>query len=189
MSVSVLEITTLHEGWTRVLQARLRDDDGGEFTREIVEEGDSVAILPYDPGQRIAILVSQFRAPVFYRMQQDALLEVPAGRVEDDGPAGSGRREMIEEIGIRSRVLEHVATVWSSPGASTERKFLYLSAFTADDLVGEGGGLAEENEDIAIVRLPLAELARMSDEGRIADSKTLALVYALRLRHPELFAG
>jgi hypothetical protein len=52
-----------------------------------------------------------------------------------------------------------------------------------------GGGAEGEHENIRIVEMPLAELARMADRAELTDLKTLTLVLALRARHPELFAA
>ncbi len=41
------------------------------------------------------------------------------------------RREALEEGGLRLGALEHVATVWSMPGVSTERMALYLAEYRA----------------------------------------------------------
>ncbi|HSP23803.1 MAG TPA: NUDIX hydrolase [Saliniramus sp.] len=187
MSIKLLDVRTLHEGFGKLVVGRFRLADGVEIVREISDQGDSVAMLAYDPDRRIAILTRQFRAPVFYAEQESFLLEAPAGRIEDDGPAKSGRRELIEEIGIDASQIEHIATTWSSPGVSTERLHLFLAAFSEADRVGDGGGLAEENEHIEPVTVPLSELAGMAERGEIADLKTLALVLALQLRRPELF--
>jgi len=188
MSIKLLDVRTLHEGFGKLVVGRFRLDEGVEVVREISDQGDSVAVLAYDPGRRIAILTRQFRAPVFYAGQESLLLEVPAGRIEDDGPAESGRRELIEEIGIDVSQIEHIATTWSSPGVSTERLHLFLATFGEGDRVGDGGGLAEENENIEPVTLPLRKLAGMAERGEIADLKTLALILALQLRRPQLFA-
>ena len=59
----------------------------------------------------------------------------------------------------------------------------------APSRVVQGGGLAEENEAITVHEVALDDLARRSDAGEIADMKTLTLVFALRLRHPHLFAS
>jgi nudix-type nucleoside diphosphatase (YffH/AdpP family) len=188
MSIRLLDVRTLHEGFGKLVVGRFRLGDGAEVVREVSDQGDSVAILPYDPARRIAILTRQFRAPVFYAGQESYLLEVPAGRIEDEGPAETGRRELIEEIGIDVAHIEHIATTWSSPGVSTERLHLFLATFSERDRVGDGGGLAEENENIEPVTMPLAGLASMAERGEIADLKTLALILALQLRRPELFA-
>jgi nudix-type nucleoside diphosphatase (YffH/AdpP family) len=187
MSIKLLDVRMLHEGFGRLVVGRFRLGDGVEVVREIFEQGDSVAILAYDPERRTVILTRQFRAPVHFGGQESFLLEAPAGRIEDDGPAESGRRELVEEIGIDASQVEHVATTWSSPGTSTERIHLFLAAISEGDRVGEGGGLAQENENIEPVTLPLSELAGMTERGEIHDLKTLALALVLRLRRPELF--
>ena len=96
-------------------------------------------------------------------------------------------REAVEETGLGLSNLEPVATAWPSPGVSAERSSLFLAAYGASDRVAAGGGLASEHEAISVVELPLARLAEMADDGRLADLKTLTLVLALRLRRPELF--
>jgi hypothetical protein len=70
---------------------------------------------------------------------------------------------------------------------TTERLHLFLAPYTAADRVGEGGGLAEEHEEIEVLELGLDEVMRMLEQGTIADMKTLALIQALQLRHPDLF--
>jgi nudix-type nucleoside diphosphatase (YffH/AdpP family) len=189
MSIKLLDVRTLHEGFGKLVVGRFRLDDGVEVVREISDQGDSVSILAYDPDRRIAILTRQFRAPVFYAGQESFLLEAPAGRIEEEELAESGRRELVEEIGIDASQIEHIATTWSSPGVSTERLHLFLAAFGEGDRVGDGGGLAEENENIEPVTVPLSELSGMAERGEIADLKTFALVLALQLRRPELFVG
>ena len=189
MAIRLLDIRTIHEGFGKLVVGRFRLDDGVEIVREIAEQGDSVAILAYDPQRRISIMTRQFRAPVRYVGEQSFLLEAPAGRIEDEGPSETARRELLEEIGIDALQLEHVGTTWSSPGVSTERLHLFLAAFGDGDRVGDGGGLAEENEVIEPVSLPLAELAGMVERGEIADLKTLALILILRQRRPELFTA
>jgi hypothetical protein len=73
------------------------------------------------------------------------------------------------------------------PGISTERMTLYLAAYGPADRVADGGGVAAEGEDIAVVELTLKALAELMERGALVDMKTLALTQALRLRRPELF--
>jgi nudix-type nucleoside diphosphatase (YffH/AdpP family) len=114
-------------------------------------------------------------------------LEAVAGLLDEDEPEACAKREAMEEAGLRLRDLERVVTAWSTPGITTERLHLFLAPYTSADRVEEGGGLAEEHEDIEVLEIGLDELMGMIEQGAIADMKTLVLIQALQLRHPELF--
>jgi nudix-type nucleoside diphosphatase (YffH/AdpP family) len=165
----------------------VRSPDGTTLRREIEDHGRAIGVLPYDLARRTAILVRQFRAPIFYAEQREHTLEAIAGVVESDDPAACARREAHEEAGLRLDALEHIVTSWAMPGVSTERMDLYLAEYAAADRVGEGGGVPDEHENTMVVELPLADLAAMADAGELHDMKALALVQTLRLRRPELF--
>jgi nudix-type nucleoside diphosphatase (YffH/AdpP family) len=177
---------TIYEGFAKLLRARFRVGKE-EIAREVEDHGDAVAVLPYDPERRVALFVSLSRAPVIVSGTLDQFIEAPAGLLEDEQPAETAKRELLEEAGLRVTELDHVGHVWSSPGISTERMHLFLARYSRADRTGEGGGLAEEHEDITVSEVALRELGRKLDQGEIADMKTLALLLLLRARQPELF--
>lgn len=177
----------LHDGWSRFLVAEVTMPNGTRLAREIEDHGRAVGVLPYDPVRRVAMLVEQFRPPAFYAAGTPSLLEAPAGLLDEADPEDGARREAREETGLRLGVLERVACAWTMPGISTEQMDLFLAAYGEADRLGPGGGASEEHEDITVHELPLAELAAMSGRGEITDLKTLVLVFALRLRRPDLF--
>ena len=195
----ILDRETTRIGYVTVERLRVRLADGAEVIREVESHGDAVAVLPYDPTRRHALIVRLFRAPAFDRFGEEALEEACAGMIEPSDreigegqpadEAGTVRREAMEELGLRLADLEFVARVWSSPGVSAERVALYLAPYQPSDRVGPGGGLAEEHETITVIERPLVQLAADADAGGIADLKLFALVLALRARRPELFAG
>lgn len=187
MTNTITGIRTIHDGWSQLLVATIRRPDGGTITREIEDHGAAVGLLPYDAERRVAILVRQFRAPAAHAAGADDVLEVPAGLIEGEDPGDCALRELEEETGIRLGRVEPLGTVWSLPGISTERIHLFLAPYREADRVGQGGGLADEHEDILVEEVALAELAAMADDGRLDDMKTLCLVQTLRLRRPELF--
>lgn len=179
----------VHDGWSRFMVAEVTLPDGTVLKREIEDHGRAVGVLPYDPERRVAMLISQFRAPAFLADGSSAVVEVPAGLLDESDPEQGARREAFEETGINLGPLEPIARAFSMPGISTEQMDLYLAPYREADRSGPGGGLAEENEAIVTHEFPLAELAAMSDRGAITDMKTLVLIFALRLRRPDLFAG
>lgn len=188
MAPQIRGTRTIHDGWSTFLVADLTMPDGSRLTREIEDHGRAVCVLPYDPERRVALLIRQFRAPLFYADGTPDLVEAPAGLLDEHDPEEGVRREAFEEAGVRLGPLESVSSVWSMPGISTERMDLFLAPYAQADRTGAGGGLPEEGEDITVLEMPLATLAQMSDGGALPDVKTLLLVYALRLRHPALFA-
>lgn len=185
----ILGTRTVYEGWARYLVAEVQMPDGTRIGREVEDHGPAVAVLPYDPGRRVALLVRQFRTPPCFVDGTASVLEAPAGLREEDDPEACARREAFEEVGLRLSTLEPAGRVWALPGLSTERMDLFLAPYSASDREGTGGGLAEEHESIEVVEVRLDELAAMADRGEVADMKTLCLTQTLRLRHPDLFAA
>lgn len=188
MKPEILSRERGYAGYLTVERLRMRLTDGSEVWREIERHGEAAAVLPYDIERRCALLVQQFRAPVFDMSGQDVLEEACAGMIEGEDPESAARREAHEELGIALHSLELIARVWSSPGVSTERVTLFLAAYSSADRVGGGGGARGEHEGITVIERSLARLAEEVDSGHIADAKLLTLVLALRLRQPRLFA-
>jgi nudix-type nucleoside diphosphatase (YffH/AdpP family) len=186
-SKEIAKVEVVHDGWGRFLVVSIYLEDGQLVRREVEDHGNAVGVLAYDAIRRVAILVKQFRAPMFYTRQLESTTEVIAGGVLGNDPEVCIRREAIEEAGLRLRTLEHVVTGMSMPGVSTMCIDLYLAPYQKSDRVGEGGGLIEEREDITVVEMPLRELADLVDNGGIIDLTTAFLVQTLRLRRPALF--
>ena len=72
------------DGWAKFLRLTVRLDDGHLLTRQVEHHGEAVAVLPYDPDRRTALLVRLLRAPPLY-LGEDGMLEEPvAGIVSSD---------------------------------------------------------------------------------------------------------
>jgi nudix-type nucleoside diphosphatase (YffH/AdpP family) len=183
----IVKTETLHEGRHDLLQLTIQVPDGQTIGREVVVAPDAAAVLAYDPERRQVILVRQFRAPVLQAGVEPNLVEAIAGLLDEDDPETCARREAMEEAGLRLTALEPVGVIWTSPGYSTERISLFLAPYTAADRVAEGGGLAEESEDIEVLEVGFTDLVDLLERGDITDLKTVALAQALRIRRPDLF--
>ena len=185
----ILSTRSLYDGWTSLRLVRVRLDSGEVVNREVEDHGDAVAVLPYDPVRRMAMLIRIMRAPALLRAGRAALFECPAGLLDEADPAEAARREAEEEVGLALHDMEHVGRVWTSPGISAEQMDLYLAPYSAADRVNAGGGIASEHEAIEVAELGLDLVWQMVERGELDDMKTLTLVLTLRLRHPELFAA
>lgn len=185
---AVLDSKVVHDGWSTFSIARVRLPNGAVVNREIEDHGRAVCVLPYDPARKVAVLVRQFRPPIFAAAGVTSLDEAPAGLLDEDDPRDCARREAMEECGVRLGELEPVVSAWPMPGVSTELIDFFLAPYGEADRVGDGGGLADEHEDIEVLEVPLAELAARAARGELTDLKTMLLVLALQVRRPELFA-
>lgn len=182
-----LEDHVLYQGWNRLVMVKIRTALGSIISRSVEDHGSAVAVLPYDPRRKVALMVRQLRAAVFYAFGVPSLLEAPAGLLDGEDPADCARREAMEETGVRLGSLQSLGQVYPMAGISTESVHLFLAEYHLADRVGEGGGLADEAEEIEVVELGLRDLAADLDAGHLPDMKTFALVQTLRLRSPELF--
>jgi nudix-type nucleoside diphosphatase (YffH/AdpP family) len=179
--VRVVDVELLAAGWHVLRRSTIEwQDDEGTRTRqqrETYDRGNGATVLLYDRDRRTILLTRQFRFPVYVNGHPDGmLLETAAGLLDDDDPATAIRREAAEEIGVTVGELEHVFDVFMSPGSVTERVHFFAAPYDATTRVGEGGGLAEEGEEIDVVEMGIDEARAMIRNGGIQDAKTIMLV-------------
>jgi len=137
---------------------------GTKTTREVVEHSDCVAIVALDEQGNI-LLVRQFRHAV-----DRFLLEIPAGGIDPgEEPLDSVRRELQEEVGYFPRKIDKSGGFYATPGYGTE----YLHSFVATDLVA-ARLVAEDTDDIELVRVSPDEVPRLIASGEICDAKSIA---------------
>jgi len=184
---AILRTRTAHAGWAKFLIATVRSPDGRTLEREIEDHGEAVCVFAYHRQRKTAILVRQARVPVLFASGEQETLEAIAGVIEGEEPIACARREAREEAQLELDSLEHVFTAWTMPGISTERMHFYLAVYSGEARSEVRGGVASEDEETIAVEIGLAELARMADDGRLADVKTLLALQTLRLRQPHLF--
>lgn len=136
---------------------------GRKATREVVEHGEVVAVVPLLEGKDV-LLVRQYRLPA-----ARTLLEVPAGGVDaGESSEEAAQRELGEECGQQADRLERLGGFYLSPGFCSE--FMHL--FLATEL-RPVPARPEPDEEIAVVRLSLAEALRLIRRGEIQDGKSI----------------
>lgn len=176
----------VYDGWYRFWRLQVRLPDGVMVERHLLDNGQAVAVLPYDPVRQVCLLVSQPRAAVL-AANEEPLLEAMAGNLDGAMPEDRIREEAFEEGGLRLGMLEPVANIWPIPPVSTERVALFLADYAQGDRIGPGGGAEGEFEHITVHEVGLDALRAMVRAGTLTDAKTLVLAQALMLRRPELW--
>lgn len=149
---------------------RVRLPNGAEADLELIHHLGAAVALPVetgDDGEPHALLVRQYRYPT-----GGWLLEVPGGKLDgNEDPRVCARRELEEEIGRRPGTLEPLGWIWTAPGFTDEKIWLFL----ARDLEPVEAGL-EEHEVLELERLPLTEAIARATRGEIHDAKTVCIL-------------
>ncbi len=154
---------------------------GPEIHRLVLDRGDSVAVLPHDPVAGMVLLCEQFRAPTAAR-GPGWLAEIPAGILDDgETPEVCAQRETDEETGHAVKALTPIATVYPSPGGSSERIHVFHGLIALRPDAPETAGLASEGEDIRVLRLSVDEALAWLRDGVVQDAKTVLALQWLEL--------
>ncbi|CAN7731115.1 NUDIX domain-containing protein [Rhizobium sp. LjRoot98] len=178
--VRVEDVTTLSDDWyvlKKTTFSYLRSDGTWQRqSRETYDRGNGATILLYDPHRRTVLLTRQFRYPAFANGHDDLLIETPAGLLDDASPEDRIRAEVEEETGYRVSNVRQVFDAFMSPGSVTERLHFFIGSYSSADQVSEGGGNAEEGEDIERLEPTIEDALEMILDGRIRDGKTIMLL-------------
>jgi 8-oxo-dGTP pyrophosphatase MutT (NUDIX family) len=82
----------------------------------------------------------------------------------------------MEETGFCVRDVRFLFKAMTSPGAVTEVIHFFAAVIDTSDRVADGGGLAEEHEDIEVLDVRLSDAMAMIERGDIYDAKTIMLL-------------
>jgi len=152
----------------------VRFPDGSVAEMEIIRHPGASAIVPFltDPREPdpTLLLIRQ------YRYAADGYVwEVPAGRLDDgESPHSCAVRELMEETGCTASRVEHLYTMFTTPGFTDEK----IHVFIATGLT-RGETKHEQDEFMEVVPMPLSEALERIRTGEIRDAKTaLAILYA-----------
>src|SRR5262249_16012662 len=117
--------------------------DGQVAKREVVEHPGAVAIVALDDDDWV-LLIRQYRHPTGL-----LLWEIPAGirDVAGEDPLHTAQRELLEEAGYRARDWRVLADIFSAPGITSERLYIFLArGLTAVPESERGGDVAPPGE-------------------------------------------
>ena len=158
----------------------IHEKHNGEWTntveREVFSGAHVSTLLPYDPIKKEIILIQQFRAGALSRYDENYLLEIVAGIIDEgENPEQTAIRECFEETGCEVKKIYPIQSYFPAPGSSESYYHLYLGEIQAFD--GERiKGLEKENEDILVKSFKIDEVRQMLKEKKIINGLTLVAV-------------
>lgn len=152
---------------------QVRFPNGKVGDLEIIRHSGASAIIPFlgDPsGDDPQILLIRQ-----YRYAADGFIyEIPAGRLEPgEPPVECAVRELHEETGCTAEKMEHLYTMYTTPGFTDEK----IHLFVATGLV-RGESALEADEFVEVVPTQMSAALKMIKDGTITDAKTaLSILY------------
>ncbi len=183
--IRIKSVELLSDDWAKLTKTTFdyRRNDGTWETqvRQTYDRGDGATILPFDRARSTVLLVRQFRYPTFVTGHPEPLIEACAGLLDRNDPETAIRKETEEELGYRLNDIRLIYTPYMSPGSVTERLAFFLADYTTADRISEGGGAADEGEDIEVLEMTLDDALAAIRDGRIIDAKTIMLIQHLKL--------
>ncbi|OSM97460.1 MULTISPECIES: ADP-ribose diphosphatase [Lonsdalea] len=189
--VEIIARETLYKGFFSLDRYRYRHrlfkgGMSGEVSREILERGHAVVLLPYDPVRDEVVLIEQIRIAAYDTSDSPWLFELVAGIIDPgESHEDVARREAQEEAGLTVGRCREVLSYLASPGGTSER--LTIMVGEVDTRTAQGvHGLAEENEDIRVQVVSREQSYRWVEEGVIDNAASVIALQWLALHHEKL---
>jgi ADP-ribose pyrophosphatase len=156
----------------------VRFPDGSTGELEMIRHPGASAIVPIlsdprGPDPQL-LLLKQYRYAA-----DEFLYEIPAGRLEpNEDPADCARRELLEETGCTATGLEHLFTMYTTPGFTDER----IHVFLASGLV-RGNPHREVDEFMTLETVTMSQALELIRVGELKDAKSaLAILHVAGFR-------
>ena len=156
----------------------VRNPAGTRIELEVVRHPGAAAVVPFldplDSDDPTVLLIQQYRYAA-----GGMIWEIPAGVLRPgEDPATCARRELREETGATAKTIEHLTTIYTTPGFTDERIHLFMATG-----ITPGEPHQEEDELIAVQALPLSRVLEMIRDGAVVDGKSItALLFVAGYR-------
>ena len=145
--------------------------------REAYDRGNGATILLYNKTNQTIMLTRQFRMPTYLNGNETGMMiEACAGLLDQDNAEDCIKRETEEETGYQVKDVRKIFEVYMSPGSVTEIVHFFVGEYTKDMKVNDGGGVADEQENIEVLEFPFQQAYDMIASGEIKDAKTIMLL-------------
>ena len=141
----------------------VRIPNGNTCELEMIRHPGAAAVVPVNRAGQV-LLLRQFRYAT-----GGWLLEVPAGKLDGgESPQACAQREVEEETGFRPGRLVRMGWIWTTPGFTDEKIWLYL----ATELAPATQNL-QSDEVLTVEAMPLDDAVELAASGEIRDAKSV----------------
>ncbi|MBA2710008.1 MAG: NUDIX domain-containing protein [Tatlockia sp.] len=162
------------QGWTPIVK------------REVLESGNAVGVLAYDPLLNKVVLIQQFRIGAFKDEESPWLLEIIAGSVDSNNSyEQTAHREAKEEAGLELLELHHICEYWTAPAGLTQKVHLFCARVDAQKVNGIYG-LKDEDEDIKVSVVQITDAFNAVKNGEIKSAHAIIALQWLELNLEQL---
>jgi ADP-ribose pyrophosphatase len=159
-----------------VVRVTLQNDAGEQLTREVVEHPGAACIIPMLDKVTV-LLIEQWRIG-----SKRPLWEIPAGTLDaGEDPLACAARELREETGYSAEKIEHLFTMFPSPGIMDEKMHIFIATG-----LSEGSQQLEPDEEIRVKPFTFRDLRIQLKANNIKDGKTIAALGYLMVFKPWL---
>jgi ADP-ribose pyrophosphatase len=156
----------------------VRFPDGSLGELEMIRHPGASAVVPFlsDPTGEDpqVLLIRQYRYAA-----ESYLYEIPAGRLDvGENPRDCAMRELKEETGCSAARVEHLLTMYTTPGFTDEKIHLFMATG-----LEAGETKHEADEFLELQPMLLSRALQLVEAGEIQDSKTaLGLLFVAGFR-------
>lgn len=186
--IKIVKTELLSDSWYVLnkitLDYQKNDNTWETQIREVYDRGNGAVILLYNSNKKTVVLTKQFRLPTFLNGNETGIMiEACAGLLDKDNPEECIIRETEEETGYRLSKVKKVFETYMSPGSVTEILYFFIGEYTAAMKVSDGGGIANEHENIDVLEFSFEKAYNMIASGEIKDAKTVMLLQYAKINN------
>ena len=160
----------------QVKRVTLQNSEGKEVVRDVIEHPGAACIVPMLDNDTV-LLVEQWRIGA-----KRALWEIPAGTLDPgEDPLACAARELEEETGYKAGKLEHLFTMFPSPGILDEKMHIFIATGLT-----KGEQHLDDDEEINTKPFSFKDLRLQLKANNIKDGKTIAALGYMMVFKPFL---
>ncbi len=143
----------------------------GESKYQFINHRGAVMIIPQDQDGHY-YLIRQYRHPI-----KEEIFEFPAGLIEPNEELDiCAQRELQEEINKAAQKMEYIGMIYTVPGYSTEKIYIYKATGLYDSILEK-----DKNEIIVPEKYSAEQIHQLIKENKILDAKTLCAITLLNI--------